>query len=130
MSIRTITKLFSVTVLVPLLLFAALGPAKWQVRTGLGWQIDHAVGYFVFTLMFCLAFSRPLVVGGALVATAILLEALQALTPDRCCDFQAALYGAGGALAAGLLADLFTRVLRRLNGRTLLIGDLRAASAS
>ena len=118
------------TVLVPLLLFAALGPAKWQVRTGLGWQIDHAVGYFVFTLMFCLAFSRPLVVGGALVATAILLEALQALTPDRCCDFQAALYGAGGALAAGLLADLFTRVLRRLNGRTLLIGDLRAASAS
>ena len=61
--------------LVALLLFAALGPAKWQVRTGLGWQFDHVVGYFAFTLMFSLAWPRPLLVGGALMATAMLLEA-------------------------------------------------------
>ncbi len=63
------------------------------------------------------------------MASAMLLEALQALTPDRSCDLHAALYGAGGALSAGLLADLFTRVLRRLNGRTPLVRNLRAASA-
>jgi hypothetical protein len=54
-------------------------------------------------------------------AAAMLLEALQALTPDRCCDLQAAFYGVAGALAAALFADLFTRTLRRLNGRTLLL---------
>ena len=69
-------------VLVLLLLFCALGPANWQYRTGLGWRIDHVVGYFGFTLMFCLAWPRPLVVGGALMASAMLLEALQALTPE------------------------------------------------
>jgi hypothetical protein len=72
-----------VAVLVALLLFAALGPARWQVRTGLGWQFDHVAGYFAFTLMFSLAWPRPLLVGGALMAAAMLLEALQALTPDR-----------------------------------------------
>jgi hypothetical protein len=28
-----------------LLVIAALVPAKWQPRTGLGWQIEHFVGY-------------------------------------------------------------------------------------
>jgi hypothetical protein len=114
-------KIGGVTVLVLLLLFAALGPAKWQYRTGFGWQIDHVVGYFGFTLMFWLAWPRPFVVGGALVAAGILLEALQALTPDRHCDFQGALYSVAGALAAGLAASLFTRALRRVNERTRLI---------
>jgi hypothetical protein len=100
--------------LVLLLLFAALGPAKWQYRTGLGWQADHVVGYFVFTLAFWLAWPRPFIVGGALVAAGVLLEALQALTPDRHCDFQGALYSAAGALAAGLAASLFTRALPQL----------------
>jgi VanZ family protein len=45
-------------------------------------------------------------VGGAL------LEGLQALTPDRHANFLAGLYGAGGALAAALLAELFTRTWR------------------
>src|SRR2546426_5399514 len=109
MSIKSTIRACSVAVLVLLLVFAALGPAKLQIRTGLGWQIDHVVGYFGFTLMFCLLWPRPLVVGGSLMVSAMLLEALQALTPDRCCDLQAALYGAGGALAAALFADLFTR---------------------
>src|SRR6516165_319344 len=114
-------KIGGVTVLVLLLLFAALGPAKWQYRTGFGWQIDHVVGYFGFTLMFWLAWPRPFVVGGALVAAGILLEALQALTPDRHCDFQGALYSAAGALAAGLVAHFFTRALPRLRPGLLLM---------
>ena len=109
-------KVCGVTVLVLLLLFCALGPSKWHVRTGLGWRIDHVVGYFAFTLMFCLAWPRPLVVGGILMAAAMLLEALQALTPDRCCDFQAALFGVSGALLAAVVGNLFIR----LNGPALI----------
>jgi hypothetical protein len=43
---------------------------------GLGWQIDHVVCYFGFTVMFGLAWPRPIVVGGALMAAAMPLEAL------------------------------------------------------
>ena len=104
-----------------LLAFVALGPAKLVPRSGLGWRIDHFVGYFGFTLMFCLAWPRPLVVGGAIMALAVLLEGLQTFTPDRHPDFQAALISAGGAMAAVLPADLFIRAPRQLNGRTLLM---------
>jgi VanZ family protein len=114
-------KIAGVTALVLLLLFAALGPAKWQYRTGLGWRIDHVVGYFGFTLMFCLAWARPVIVGGALMLGAMLLEALQALTPDRCCDFEAALYGVGGALVGALFFRPFGLTLQRLKERTRLI---------
>lgn len=107
--------------MVLLLLFAALGPAKLQYRTGLGWQVDHVVGYLGFTLMFCFAWPRPIIVGGALILAAITLEALQALTPDRCCDFVAALYSVGGALAGALFFDPFNRVLQYLKARTRLI---------
>jgi hypothetical protein len=48
MPIKSTIKVVGATVLVLLLLFCALGPAKWQYRTGLGWQIDHVVGYFGF----------------------------------------------------------------------------------
>ena len=68
-----------------------------------------------FTLMFCLAWPRPLVVGAALMAVAQLLEGMQALTPDRSSDLEAAFYGAGGVLAAALLAELFIRARRRAN---------------
>jgi hypothetical protein len=44
--------------------FFGLGPSKWQPRSGLGWEIDHFAGYFVITLMFCLAWPRRFVVGG------------------------------------------------------------------
>ena len=50
-----------------LLAFVRLGPAKWQPRSGLGWEIDHFAGYFIITVMCCLAWPRPLVVGGVLV---------------------------------------------------------------
>jgi VanZ family protein len=109
-------KVFSVTALV-LLTFVALGPATWQPRSGIGWEIDHFVGYFIFTLMFCIAWPRPLVVGGALMVFAVLLEGLQAFMPDRSSYYMAAVYSAGGVLAAALLAELVIRARRRFQSK-------------
>ena len=106
--IRVFMKFCGVAVIV-LLVIAALGPAKWQPRTGLGWEIEHFAGYFVATTILLFGWPRPLVVGGALMAGAGLLESLQALTVDRSSYYVAALYGAGGALAAAVLAELFIR---------------------
>ena len=72
----------------------ALGPEKWQPRSGLGWEFDHFIGYFVITTFICLAWPRPLVVGAALMAFGSLLEGLQAFTPDRSSNLMAAIYGA------------------------------------
>jgi hypothetical protein len=97
-----------------LLVVASLIPAKWQIlRTGLGWESDHFIGFFVATLIVCLAWPRPFVVAGVLMAGAALLEGLQALTPDRVPNLVAALCGVGGALAAGLLAEVFIRARGR-----------------
>jgi VanZ family protein len=96
-----------------LLVIAALGPAKWAPRTELGWQFDPFIGYFGITLFFCFAWPRPFVVGGVIMAFAALLESLQALTPDRSANLEAALWGAGGALVAALVAALVIRVWRR-----------------
>ena len=104
MSLKTMLRLCSVAIFF-LLVSAALGPAKWIPRSGLGWQIDHFVGYFALTFMFCFVWGRPFLAGGALMAAAMLLEGLQAFTPDRHADFYAALISATGALAAILPAD-------------------------
>jgi VanZ family protein len=48
-------------------------------------------------------------VGGVVMAVAALLEALQALTPDRSANLEAALLGAAGALAAALVCEFFIR---------------------
>ena len=93
-----------------LLVIAALGPAKWAPRTELGWQFDHFIGYFGITLLFCFAWPRPFVVGGVFMAVAALLEGLQAFTPDRSAYLPAIFYGAAGALAAALIAELVIRV--------------------
>jgi VanZ family protein len=108
MTVKLMLKVCSVAALV-LLVFLALGPAKWQPRSGLGFEFDHFVGYFVFTLVFCLAWPRPLVIGAALTVLAVVLENLQSFLPDRSSYFVAALYSAGGVLAAALLAELFIR---------------------
>ena len=115
MTIKRIAKVCSVAVIV-LVVITALGPANWQPRTGLGWEIDHVLGYFAITLMVCFAWPRPLVVGGALVVFAMVLEALQGLTPDRTPNLMAAIYGAGGVLAAALLAELFLGARSRRAG--------------
>ncbi len=112
MNFKLIVKVCSVVALV-LIAITGLGPARWQPRSGLGWQFDHFAGYFVLTLMFCLGWPRPLVVAAALIGFAALLEALQALSPDRSSNLQAALYSAGGVLAAALLAELFIQARRR-----------------
>jgi VanZ family protein len=108
MTIKLLAKICSVAVLV-LLVIAALGPAKWAPRSGLGWEIDHFLGYFAITSLVCFAWPRPFVVGGALMAGGALLEGLQAFTPDRTANLLAAFYGAAGALAAAVLAELFMR---------------------
>ena len=115
MTIKVMLKVCSVAGLI-LLVFIGLGPAQWTPRSGMGWEIDHFVGYFVFTLMFCLAWPRPLVVGGGLTVFALLLEALQAYPPDRSSNVWAALISAFGVLAAALLAELFIRARRRFSG--------------
>jgi VanZ family protein len=112
MTIKLITKFCSVAVAIVAIVFAQLGPGDWQLRTGLGWKTEHVLAYFVVTSIVCLVWPRPFVVGPALMAASVLLEALQALTPDRHVNFLAGLCGAGGALAAALLAELFIRVWR------------------
>jgi hypothetical protein len=57
MSIKVMLRVCSVAVLF-LLVLAALGPAQWVPRSGLGWRIDHFIGYFAFTLTFCIAWPR------------------------------------------------------------------------
>jgi len=109
--LRTSAKVCCVPIMV-LLVIAALGPEKWAPRTELGWQFDHFIGYFGITLFFCFAWPRPFVIGGIVMGVAALLEGLQALTPDRSANLEAALWGAGGALAAALVAALFLRAWR------------------
>jgi hypothetical protein len=84
---RAGAKVCSVAIIV-LLVVAALGPAKWALRTKLGWQFDHFIGYFGITLFFCFAWPRPLVVGAIIMAVAALLQSLQALTPDRSANLE------------------------------------------
>jgi hypothetical protein len=110
--IKLIIKFCSVAAAIAAILFAQLGSSDWQLRTGLGWETEHIIAYFVVTSIAFLVWPRPFVVGAALMAASVLLEAAQNLTPDRHANFQAGLYGAGGALGAALLAELFTRVWR------------------
>lgn len=112
MTFKRALKLLCVAALV-LLVIVGLGPARWQPRSGLGWEIDHFAGYLVLTLLFCLAWRRPLAVGAALVVFAAVLEALQAIPPDRSSNVFAALYSAAGVILGALIADLSMRACRR-----------------
>ncbi len=85
---------------------ASLIPANMQIRTGLHWQVEHFLVYFLATAIFCLAWPRPFIVAGVMIAVSALLEALQGLTPDRTPDLPTALSAAAGALTAGVLAKL------------------------
>ena len=72
---RVFLKFCSVAILV-LLVIVALGPAKWQPRTGFGWQVEHFLGYFAITSLVCLVWPWPIVVGPALMVGGALLEGL------------------------------------------------------
>jgi VanZ family protein len=95
-----------------IMVLLVIAPAKWAPRTELGWQFDHFIGYFGITLFFCFAWPRPFMVGGVVMAAAALLEALQALTPDRSANLEAALWGAAGALTAALVCHDSSRQVR------------------
>jgi VanZ family protein len=112
---KGVSKACCLAVLVVLLF--GLGPARWQPRSGLGWEIDHFAGYFVITSMFCIAWPRPLVVGGALMIFAVVLEALQAFMPDRSSYYLAAVYSAAGVLAAALVAEIFILAWKRFRSK-------------
>jgi VanZ family protein len=118
MSRKIIVKVCGLGVLL-LFVFAALGPTKLVPRSGLGWRIDHFFSYFVLTLMFCLAWRRPFLAGGALMAIAVLLEGLQVFIPGRHADVYAALIGAGGAMAAILPSDFLIRAPSRMTANSI-----------
>jgi hypothetical protein len=76
--INLMIKFCSVAAAVAAVLFAQLGPGDWQLRTGLGWQTEHVIAYFVVTSIACLVWPRPFVVGPSVMAASPLLEALTA----------------------------------------------------
>ena len=96
------------------IVFATLMPAEWQIRLGLHWLIEHFLAYFALTLIFCLAWPRPMAVAALLVPFATLLETAQGLTPDRVPDPATALFAATGVAVAALLADLAITLRRRV----------------
>jgi hypothetical protein len=60
---RVFLKFCSVA-LIAFLVYVHLGPTKWQPRrTGLGWQMDHFLGYIAATSIVWLAWPQPFVVG-------------------------------------------------------------------
>ena len=87
---------------------AALLPTKWVPRTGLGWEIEHFLIFFVL----CIALRRPLLVACSLLFFSGILEWLQNFTPDRTPDFTAAFAGAGGAILGAALFELLLRARR------------------
>jgi hypothetical protein len=100
-------------VLIAAIAVATLVPAGWQIRLGLHWLVEHFLAYFVVTALFCLAWPRPMVVAAVLIPFAVLLEALQGLTPDRVADVATALSAATGVASAALLADLAIALRKR-----------------
>ncbi|MGB6922067.1 MAG: hypothetical protein WBE08_01240, partial [Methyloceanibacter sp.] len=53
--------------LIAAIVVASLIPANMQLRTGLHWLVEHFLAYFALTALLCLAWPRPLLVGGALM---------------------------------------------------------------
>jgi VanZ family protein len=93
-------------VLLAAIAVAAVIPVGWQVRLGLHWLVEHFLAFFAVTLVFCLASKRPMTVAAVLLPVAVLIEAAQALTPDRTADLATALMAAAGVATATLLAAL------------------------
>ena len=107
-----LTRLCGVVALA-VIIFASFLPAQLErLRTG-HWDIEHFLAYFAATSIVCLGWRRPFVVAGSLMAAAAILEALQGLTPNHMPELLSALSGAGGALAAALLATFIIRVRNR-----------------
>ena len=106
---------------VALVIFASLMlPTKLEhMRTG-HWFTEHFLGYFAASLVVCLGWRRPLLVGAGLAVTAFVLEALQALTPSHSPTLISAIGGASGALAA---AGLFKLIMMARNRHSSAVGQ-------
>jgi len=102
------------------LALASLLPTEWVPRTGLGWEDEHFIVYFVTTIVLSLASRRPYVVGVALMMFAGVLEACQGLTPDRFPDLTSALSGVAGVISAASLVSFLIWARRRLPSRSYL----------
>ena len=102
-SVKLIIKFCSVAAAIAAILFATLGPADWQFRTGLGWKTEHVLAYFVVTLIVCLVWPRPFVVGPALMAASPLVEAPASFYTGSPCQFSGRIVrrrrGTGGGSA-------------------------------
>jgi VanZ family protein len=111
----TRSKLLAVVgaVLLAAIAVAALIPVGWQVRTGLHWLVEHFLAFFTVTLVFCLAWPRPMRVAAVMLPLALAIETLQALTPDRTADLATALMAATGVAVAALFADLVISLRKR-----------------
>jgi hypothetical protein len=91
----------------------ALIPEAWQVRTGLHWLAEHFLAFFTVTLVLCLAWPKPMRVAAVLLPLALVIETLQALTPDRTADTATALFAAAGVASAALFADIVVTLSSR-----------------
>jgi VanZ family protein len=106
-------RLCGVVALAVIIAASLMLPAKLeQLRTG-HWEVEHFLAYFAATSIIYLGWRRPFVVAGALITAAALLEALQGLSPNHSANLLAVLSGAGGVLAAVLLAKFIVRARNR-----------------
>ena len=99
------------------LAMGALLPTKWVPRTGLGWEVEHFLIYFLTTFALCLTLRRPFLVSGSLLLFSGILEWLQNFTPDRTPDLTAALAGGSGAILAAVLFEFLLRARRSARAR-------------
>ena len=115
MSSSSLSRWLSVVgvVLIAVIAVAAVIPVGWQMRLGLHWVVEHFVAFFTVTLVFCFAWKRPMAVAAVMLPVAILIEAAQALTPDRTADLATALFAAAGVACAALFADLVPTLRKR-----------------
>src|SRR5262249_43925900 len=112
--LQSIIRLCGVVTVVLVVYATLLLPSKLeQLRTG-HWALEHFLGYFAVASIVCLGWPRPLVVAGLFIPFAAVLEGLQAFTPDHTPAVLSAVSGAGGVLAAALLAKIVIERQRRL----------------
>jgi VanZ family protein len=112
------------------LTLATLLPSNWVPRTGLGWENEHFIVYFVTTIVLSLASRKPFVVAIALTIFAGVLEACQGLTPDRFPDLTAAVSGAVGVMSAATLVIFIVWAKRALPIRDYLASCSKWLSSS
>ena len=105
--------LLALALIIAAIVFASLAPVGWQMRFGLHWLVEHFLVFFALTMLVCLVWPKPMIVAGVLVPFAVLLEAAQALTPDRTADLATTLSAAAGVSLAALLFDLALSLRKR-----------------